>query len=798
MLSGAPVTSIKYRGNAVKLNESALYINAKLNGTQLGKYAFTSLQDAVLFAKSGTEGQPTVIYLEPDVYWTDDPDAENKENRLIGMLIPQANITLIGLADNAEHTIIAGNRGQMAGAIGNWNVIGVGDGFKAYNITFGNYCNVDLVYEPDPSKNRVKRQSTITQAQTVTRAHKGELDKWIFDNCRFISFLNVFAAGRAPHRAYYVNCFFQCTDDAIGSGDISVFKNVKFKFFSNHPSWGGSAVLQAYLGCQFETVLRDPGANPTIFFAKNNGIFAVVDCEFNGNATKLEWTDILADNARHYVYNNTLNGRKAEISASRPELSVNLQAAALNAFKVGEEYNVYNLLRGSDDWDPAGQRETLSEFKDLPFRMSLHPDKVRLKNGETANVSYNIHPQRVRNGTAIKWSVSDPDLLSISKNSDGTVSLTGRNTGDRNIKGFVKAETELGIQALVYFEVAGTPRPAPVFTRKLKITNPAAGKLSLSYELGLSGSEDNSEIIWYRVTSPNANDSVKVAVSRVNQPLKVYSLSTGDIGYYLIAKVRPRHLTSYAGPVVEVKSRKIKASDVVTSNISSDFKNLVIESNAARPGFWSFDTYRPIDLSLDFKWEPDANSGWTYGNGSAGTAGRLGLSTTGRGARILYAQVAGFDDMSLDLELSPQKASGQGFGSATGQYLDIYIKFDPKTLTGYALRIQRTPLHAEGVQFTLYQLDNGLGKPISQHAYSSAFLPGCKVQLSIIGNRFTAKVNTSSLQQQSQIDKELAHEVNLSADITVNSFGGFGIQHTGSVSAGNQVMLENISIQYPN
>jgi hypothetical protein len=343
-LSKQNIQQISYRNQPVILSEKALYIDAKLKKDQLGEFAFQSIQDAVKYAKSGTEENPTVIYLAPDVYWTDDPKSENKENKLIGLLIPQANITLIGLSENPEHTIIAGNRGQMAGAIGNWNTVGVGDGFKAYNITFGNYCNVDLVYVLDSTKNYPKRQSAITQAQVLTTAYQGSMDKWIFENCHFVSMLNTFAAGREPRRTYYKNCFFQCTDDAIGSGDLSVFDQCKFKFYSNHPSWGGSRIMQFYLGCKFESVLRDPNENATIYFAKNNSVFTVIDAEFTGNVKKLGWTDYPQDDVRHYVSNNTLNGKKVVISEQKPELSVKLNSKALQGFKKGDDYNIYNIF----------------------------------------------------------------------------------------------------------------------------------------------------------------------------------------------------------------------------------------------------------------------------------------------------------------------------------------------------------------------------------------------------------------------------------------------------------------------
>ncbi|MFD2162467.1 hypothetical protein ACFSJU_08680 [Paradesertivirga mongoliensis] len=793
-----PITEIKFRGKTIKLSEKAIYINAKLHQQNMGKYSFKTLQDAVKFAKSGTELHPTVLYLEPDVYWTDDPKAENKENKLIGLAIPQANITMIGLSENAEHTIIAGNRGQMAGAIGNWNTLGVGDGFKAYNITFGNYCNVDLVYPLDPSKNHPKRQKTITQAQVLTTAYRGDMDKWIFDNCRFISFLNTFAAGREPHRAYYTKCFFQCTDDAIGSGDISVFDRVNFKFYSNHPSWGGSSILQAYLGCNFETVLRDPGANSTLFFAKNNNIFAVIDCQFNGNATKLEWTDHPSDNARHVVHNNTLNKQNTTISTGKPELSVKLNSKSLQAFKVANEYNVYNLLRGDDDWDPAKQKTRLAAYSDLPYRLQLKADKIKLNPEEKASVSYLIYPERVRHNTPVTWSVSNPKVLSLEKTEDGSIRITGHNNTDQTLKASLKAETSSGIEALIHFEIAGTPLPPPAFSQPPMLGQPKQGSITLVYSLDLKAKVDDSQIDWYRAYLANGSDSVKVGISRPGSPLKTFNLSSGDIGYYVLARIKPKHTTSLAGQPVWLSSRKIKSSDVSTHNIHTNFKSLPTRRNSViKDGFWTLDTHRPADLSAEFEWEPGQGDAWTYGTGTAGATGRYGILTVQRGARLLYAQQARYGDMSITVELSPQKAAGQGFGSATGQYLDIYTKFDPHTLTGYGLRIERTPLHGEGVQFTLYKFINGAGTPITKSEQSSAFLPGCKVVLNLNGKVLSAKVSTTSPQQQSQKDAGLKHEVNLSATISENSFGGFGIQTTGSTSEGNKIMLERISIVYP-
>lgn len=794
--TGAPVTQIKYHGKTIELNDHALYINAKLPKEKLGLYAFNTLQELAAHAKGGIETAPTIVYLEPDVYWTDDYKGDNAENKLIGLLLPQAYITMIGLSDNPANTIIAGNRGQMAGSRGNWNVIGIGNGFQAYNITIGNYCNVDLVYPPDPSKNLPKRQKTITQAQTITNTGPDKADKWVFKNCRFVSFLNLLA-GRA-HREFFDNCFFQCTDDAIGSGDVTVYRNCTFNYYANHPSPGGSTIIQAYLGCHFVGKLRDAKANSTIFYAKRNAAFPTIDGVFTGNISRLEWTDKLNDDVRQYVYHNTLHGKPVVISAAHPEMSVNLTKASLLPFKVGAEYNIYNLLREDDDWDPAGQKTKLAAYANLPYRLQLRAANVKIKTEESTTVSYTIYPQRVKAATVLKWSVSDPKTLSLTLNNDGTVKVTGHNTGETDKKAYVKAQTSGGIVGVTYIEVAANPLPAPTLTNKFKIGKPVNGSISVNYALNLGKRADQSLISWYRATLADGSDSIPVAVSRLSRPLKSYPLTKGDIGYYLVARLEPKHATSVIGSPVTAISRKIIPTDVLSKNVHTNFQNMAVQrSTAIRDGWWTLDTYHPADLGSEFTWLPGTGNGWNYGTGYDGTADRQGLTTAARGARILYAQTTGvYGDMAVTVKMSPEKRAGQGFGSATGQYAEVYIKFDAKTLTGYGLRIQRTPDYGEGVKCTLYKFVNGVGTPISKAIFSSAFVPGCIVKLRAIGNQLTANVTTTTPQQQIQKEEGLVHVVNISAAIDKNTFGGAGLQHTGTVSPGNRLMLESFNIDY--
>lgn len=70
----------------------------------------------------------------------------------------------------------------------------------------------------------------------------------------------------------------------------------------------------------------------------------------------------------------------------------------------------------------------------------------------------------------------------------------------------------------------------------------------------------------------------------------------------------------------------------------------------------------------------------------------------------MYTPVEGtYGDMSLKLVVDPAKTAGQGFGSA-GQYMDVLLKFDTSTLTGYGLRIIRTKASSNAVTFVLVNM----------------------------------------------------------------------------------------------
>jgi hypothetical protein len=184
---------------------------------------------------------------------------------------------------------------------------------------------------------------------------------------------------------------------------------------------------------------------------------------------------------------------------------------------------------------------------------------------------------------------------------------------------------------------------------------------------------------------------------------------------------------------------------------------------------------------------------WEYKEGFNGAVG-MGLLQAQRGARIMYTPAErNYGDMQLTLLVDPTKTAGQGFGSATGQYMDVCLKFDTQTLTGYGLRIIRTTKHAKAVDFLLVKYEHGNIAPLTEPVSSTCYRTGCTISIDFIGNRMTAHVTTKTPQPAGST---LPHEVSLSADVTPNSYGGIHIQHTGSSGGESTTMLHHLKVEW--
>ncbi len=820
---------IEYKGQTVTLGHRAIYVDGSLPDEVVAnrKYVYNSFVEAARHFIDGTEEDPMRVYIAPYVYWVDNPDvpavAVGSDGREpFGMIIKCRNLHLIGLADDANNIVLASKRGQTQGAVGNFTMFDFwGDGLQVSNMTLGNFCNVDLNYRLRPELNIRKRGEAITQAH-VAYCHG---DRVVARNVRFISRLNMNPLNGA-RRILFDRCHMECTDDALtGNG---VYLQCTFGFYGQKPFYTTHRCGAVFLDCDF--YMRS--ANSVMAFCKASGPLTVIDCRYHaGDSTYIAWANYPDATLRCYQSGFTLNGKPYTVGNRNPQNTVDItRLPLLNAFVVdgegGRQYNIGNLLNGDDGWMPSitdnpGRHATqYVKGDEMPAALILNKKEVELRTGEAPVV---LHAAAMRHAgyrwqgkqPAIHWRVPEEysSCVCLSASVGDSITVESINNSDTPAEFCIEAYTGSGLHAAVRVTAKPALLPQPEFTAKPYIIKKGGDRLEVKYVLSLDGRRDMSEVTWYRAWKADLSDSVAVAVSRDGVPETTYPLSAADNGCYVIAKVVPRHVRSRndgvagiavmrvgvlgkvgvlggVGDVGQVCENRQQALDV-------DFRTMP-SANQPRiiPGCWTLDGYKPADTAeYDWTFNPEMDM-WTYGEGFNGAVGK-GMLQAQRGARMMYTPVdcgKPYGDMSVVLDVDPTKTAGQGFGSATGQYMDVCLKWDAATLSGYALRIVRTVKHAKAVDFLLVKYDNGRVTPITGPVSAICYRTGCTISLDITGSTFTAKVVTATPLPD---DSPLAKTVNLSATITPNGYGGIAIQHTGSCGE-STTMLHRLRAEWKN
>lgn len=814
-------TYIKYQGETIQLSETAIYLDGSLSDELAAQYPYVynditkALSADAL--KNGTADKPMTVYVAPYVYWIDDPAATDTVQKTegysvpYGMVVNSEYLTIKGLTGNPDNVVLAGNRGQSHASNGNYTMFrfNCSGALTVKNITIGNYCSVDLDYPLMSELNQAKRTETITQAQLADVSG----DKMFADNCNFISRLNLDPINGAS-RSLYNNCHFESTDDALNAN--AVYVGCDFDFYGNRPLYSSYGTGSTFLGCTFNCKILNVEAEPTQFFTKEGGTITAVDCVYNSNLSvpiSIGWTKTPSTSLKCYQSNIIHNGQSITIGGEGAKETVDITGkSVLDAYKIvsgGKTYyNTYNLLKGSDDWDPLGVKDVIKAAGQdtVATQLSITSDVTEIESGkETASIGGTVNYFYGTNDTTqkITYSVSDEDkaYVKLTDNGDGTCKVEGTNNDDAAKKVIINASTESGLEAAVGITVKPSKLDAPEYIKTPVITNDGQGSLKVDYSLDLGSREDMSAISWYRCTDAEGSNKVLVAVTRNDSPEYTYKLTAGDVGYYIMAKVESKNIRSdYGTPVNTVYDKAIGVKDVRSKNLSTDFSNFPnIKQSEIKAGFWTVDYNRPADTESFGSWQgADTEEPWKYGTTGNGCVG-AGLYEGTQGSRIMYTPVEGtYGDMSLELVVDPAKTAGQGFGSA-GQYMDVLLKFDTSTLTGYGLRIVRTKASSNAVTFVLVKYDNGTVTEISDEVIASCYATGCTISLKVEGNKLTAHVETPTEQLADQAAKGYPHVVDLTADIAANSFGGVAIQHTGTTGAGgwqNTTMLHNLDITW--
>jgi len=834
-LNNTVVAPLTLYAKWVQVDETHRLLNAYASAQELeSPYVAATLQTLGTLSADQREltlPAGTTVYIAPGVYWTDQTYREGGviAPPNIGLSILGQNISFLGLTGEASETIICGNRGEGGatglGANGSWYSLGVSTGFHSENLTIANYAQQDLVYPRDPSQNIQKRLDSKNHAEVLTRATgSGAPDRLYFQNTRFVGYLNMML-NLAPTRAYFRDSFLQLTDDSIFSGGTNVYENTTFHFFGNHPSvnGAGNGGISVLLG---STVVGMPQmTSPDVYLAKQsnavgpnaNGIFALIDTHFTGRIESVEWENVVREDARHFVSNNTIGeaGTPLVISPSQPQTSVTLTGSALNAFKVGDEYNVYNLLKGADGWDPKGQYDAeWAPYANLPYRFLVGATGKTMYSERTDNTNRAVltpapAPVGSVDVSTTTWSYDTGLLDGTVDPATGVITMVARpnNTG-AIVKTIVTGTLPSGISAGATLYIRPIPVPAPIVTvQGLAIGEDVA---TLDYSLDQSGYRDTSVIDWYRETGPDTTNGIHIGTMRndvneffVDEPFTHYPLDKNDVGYYLRAVITPKYQFSPVGaPVTVYSPRAVRADDVTGTSLYTDFKNLYVtnEDNATTRDRWFFDRVSGTAVP------------WGWGIGTNGTDRIWGLQSNsgGTNTRFVFGQTGRYRDMSLVLNYSSSKVEGQGFGG-NGHFMDLYVKYDPATRTGFGLRVERTAAGGSNATiWTLYRYDGTTQTPLSQPVRTAAFMPRSTITVSVTGDTLRVQASTLSERTPLQVEQGLPNSVDVSwtddtGALGASAFGGFGVRinnsgnssydYAGSgTTTNNTVMLHNVRV----
>lgn len=822
-----------YGGEFRELNERTVLLDGSLTEeAATGRHVYRDILEAFsgpeLTAdnpdrnKGGRElpctapGQPVTVYIAPNVYWIDDPAAtdilQKKEGYSLpfGMYVNCGALRIVGLSDNPEDVVIAGNRGQSHACNGNYTMFCFQvEELTVSNLTLGNYCSVDLVYPLDPKRNHPKRTETVTQAQLAIQ----EGDKLHAKNCRFVSRLNLNPVCGAE-RALYENCHFECTDDALNGN--AVYVGCDFDFYGGRPVFQARRTGDVFIDCLFRSRIGSDAGESYQYMTKEGGPVTLINCRYeSSDAVKPGWTKYPGASLKCYQYQVSQNGQPVVLGGEAAAETVQLQGKkALEAYLFeldGERRaNVGNLLGGSDGWDPAGvlDQAKIAGKTGIPTLLTIGADKDAVISGEAAVTltacTFLFSHETCQDQISFFVREEDEEFIRIRENGNNFCVVEGCNHGPEARKVVVHACTESGLEAAAEVTVEPYLLQAPVL-ELIPYIRKDGKVLTLEYRLSVEDRTDGSEISWYRCDRADGENAVLCGVSRGDHPLRSYHLTEDDEGRYMKAVIRPKVNGSLAGEAVSViREEPVGEDDVDRNHLFTDFSGMPDEDRTmVQRGVWTPDCAKPADIEVDSasfgSWAMNEGiPAWKYGvtgNGSVGA----GLYQNTQGARLRYTPVKEHrGGMSMTVKADPAKTAGQGFGSA-GQYMDLGIKFDTARLTGYALRVIRVKEASDAVAMALVEYRDGRSRYLTELQKTSCFLTDCTIRVSLESGKLTAGAVTGTPQPVQKAEKGYAQKVELEAEVEGNPYGGVLVWHTGTPGTGgwqNTTMLHSIEVEY--
>lgn len=754
-----------------------ILVDGNLDRDDPANLKFKTVQAAYAAARPGTEQKRTVIGINPNVYFL-----PASQPRTPSLRITKNYITFLGLTNNRRSVVLADNRGLMQGADDDGYILDVDAvGFTLKNLTVINFCNTDYEYPGDPAKNLTKRSNVITQAVALQASG----DKHVYENVALLGRLDTMFLRTA--RSYFKNVYIEGTDDWMGGGQISYWEDSTLVYPNGSGVMSASNVV--FRNCRFEATRGMQFYKAEYNAAERPDVLIDSTVPVAGPQSPVAWIRGKAA-PRPSMYSLTYHNHDSaghpaiffDSNEGQPQYTYSRE---LSDSEV-RAYNPWNLLRATpngavDNWDPAGVRQQYEAAGEgsLVYRMALTGSGATIRTGGAgATIGATVSPARAADA-AITWSTTS-DLISLSRTSlnratGSSVVVTARNTTDQPQWAAITAAAPNGYHVTAYVYAEPKYVDPPAFTSAPRLGAPRDGAISVVYAVDLARREDQSLVSWSLCDDAPCSKAKLVGISRGNRPLTTLALMPGFAGKFLKVSVRPKVEISEAGPEVSaISSAPVAASAIPSADVSLNARNLVTDAGTTyETGLWTVIGPWTVENEPEFVNGYGARSG----NGPAS---------------LLYQPDAARGDMQVELVMTPDKTAGQGFSipgspSETGArnlHSDVYIKYDPHTKNGYALRFWRTTQSATKCMFQLYRIVDGIGAPLDDRQVLSGVLrPNTTMTLKITGDKFVVDAKNT----------ENIDALHLEGTVAPNKFGGAGVFWPG----GSANVYSRLDISYP-
>ncbi len=505
-----------------------------------GECDYKTVQEAVNSIKNTpTEKYRATIRINPGVYNED----VNIDKPYVTLVNASSKGDVVITYDKANgHSDSAKNFGtdKTATVTVSENAVG----FTAKNITFVNSYNID---EPDSD---VRSQSQAVALETLA-------DKVILENCKIIGrqdtlYLKGASKGQQTSaansaRVYLKDCYIEGTVDFIFGDATAYFDNCSLfmAYYKNGGHFTAPNTTLYNIGYVFNDCKLTVDKTYTQDMAEKIDLGRPWQCDsaypnYGSNSVFINCTmpeimntkgfslwdeGTIINKVRFMEYGSKeANGRTMDLSGRAEYVKILTEEQA-------KYYNAYNVLKGSDNWNPTGKNGEKGSCD-----VTLNSYNVSIPLGEKFELKANSVP--LENENKITYNSMDNSVAEISDNGI----ILAKKVGSTVIS--VSNENGLISYANVTVTSARTAIPEIDSISIINESNLIVGQklvANYSYILNSDNSIDEAKLRWYAV-----KDNKKYVIKEgVGEYYSTYTVMPEDIGYNIMLEVYPGTVTTY-------------------------------------------------------------------------------------------------------------------------------------------------------------------------------------------------------------------------------------------------------------